>query len=264
MNGALIRVGIDGTPRYGGWNAPVNETGRFVFVPITDSSYNPSDSYVPGGKRTYDEVRPVLRRFGVECRQPEHQAFTLPAPLRDKAMHLDPDFQKLTYGDSPKRGSCFIGSSEMNFAAFYSSLRSLQNGKLVYALIGIFFLAGSPRRVDQIPAGEALNNAHTRWSRLRPGDIVIQGEREKSGLFEKCIEIGEWRRNAYRVKECLLTEWGGLSVKDGWIQRGGVPPRFTCGGRFLDWLHKQKPRVIRAQYQAPYRAEFLCQKTSDT
>jgi putative DNA base modification enzyme with NMAD domain len=141
MNGVLVRVGIDSTRKYGGWNAPVDEqTGRFVFVPITDSSYNPADSYILGGKRTYDEVLPFLREFGKDYGQPEHEGFMLPAGLHGEIMHLDPDFKELTYGDDAKRGSCFKGSSEVNFVAFYSSLRSLQTpGKLVYALVGIFF-----------------------------------------------------------------------------------------------------------------------------
>ena len=253
MNGVLCRVGIDSTPRYGGWNAPVDEqTGRFVFVPITDSSYNPADSYILGGKRTYDEVLPVLHRFSIECRQPEHKGFTLPARLHGKSMHLDPDFQELTYGDDAKRGRCFNAPPEVNFVAFYSSLRSLQTGKLVYALVGIFFLAGEPRTVDQIPAEEYLLNAHTRWSQQKAGDIIIRGKHGESGLFDRCIEIGGRRGkgNHYRVHEHLLAEWGGLGVEDGWIHRSAVLPRFTCGRRFLDWLHKQNRRIIAAQYKA--------------
>jgi hypothetical protein len=49
MRGILVRVGIDQTPEYGGWNAPVNtETRRFIFVPIRDSTYN-NTGYIANG-----------------------------------------------------------------------------------------------------------------------------------------------------------------------------------------------------------------------
>ena len=53
MRGLLVRVGIDQTPEYGGWNAPVNtQTWRFMSVPIRDSTYNDA-SYVENGERIY-------------------------------------------------------------------------------------------------------------------------------------------------------------------------------------------------------------------
>ena len=64
MSGLLVRVGIDGTPKYGHWNAPVDaDTNRFVFVPISDCSYNSSREYIPGGERTFEEVVPELARL---------------------------------------------------------------------------------------------------------------------------------------------------------------------------------------------------------
>lgn len=76
------RVGIDSTEQYGGWNAPVDTRNwRFVFVPITDTSYNGS-GYVEGGKNGYgDEVTATLCRFGRECGHPESNSFRLLARL---------------------------------------------------------------------------------------------------------------------------------------------------------------------------------------
>jgi len=39
MKAILIRVGADGTPDGGKWNAPVHtESGRFVYIPITEDT----------------------------------------------------------------------------------------------------------------------------------------------------------------------------------------------------------------------------------
>ena len=34
MKGVLVRIGVD--QAYGGWNAPVDAEGRFVYVPIPE------------------------------------------------------------------------------------------------------------------------------------------------------------------------------------------------------------------------------------
>ncbi len=255
MNGALVRVGIDSTKRYGGWNAPVDErTGHFVFVPITDSTYNPTDSYAPGGQRKYDEVLPVLHRFSIEYGEPRHQGFSLPARLHGQSMHLDPDFQELTYGDDAKRGSCFSGASELDFAGFYSSLRSLQTGKLVYgAGRNIFSCWQAPNSRARFPP-KNTSSIPTLDGASRKLAISSFGESpENRGLFDRCIELGGKRGkgNNYRVHEHLLAEWGGLGVKHRWIHRSAVLPRFTCGERFLDWLQKQNRRAAAAQYRVP-------------
>jgi hypothetical protein len=47
VRGLLVRVAIDQTPRYGGWNAPVNtQSRRFLYVPIIDSYNDPSNKLV--------------------------------------------------------------------------------------------------------------------------------------------------------------------------------------------------------------------------
>lgn len=102
MRGLLVRVGIDQTPEYGGWNAPLNtQTWRFMSVPIRDSTYNDS-GYIENGERIYGkEVVAELATFSAECNCINHSSFQLPARLHDEPMHLDPDFLQLTYGDDP-------------------------------------------------------------------------------------------------------------------------------------------------------------------
>jgi Nucleotide modification associated domain 3 len=178
MRGLLVRVGIDQTPEYGGWNAPVDtRSWRFVFVPISDSSYNDS-GYIDGGKRVYGrEVTDSLAGFGRECGDADNACFQLLTPLYDEPMHLDPDFLTQTYGDDAKRGRKLREFNEGDFIAFYASLRPIREDhwatvrkscqdRLVYALIGLFVLPARPTEVSQVPTSERLFNAQD-WGRYR-------------------------------------------------------------------------------------------------
>jgi hypothetical protein len=250
MRGLLVRVGIDMTTAYGGWNAPVNTvTRRFMFVPIQDRPYN-DGTYVENGRRVYhEEVTTALANFAVECGDPAGKCFRLPVRLHNEPMHLDPDFLRLTYGDDSRRGRILKQLEEDDFIAFYSSLKPLDSGKLVYALIGIFVLAGTPLGALQIPDVQRLCNAHMRWRNVKETDIVAFGKEEDSGMFERCVPIGEFRERAYRVREDVLEEWGDISVKNGWLQRSANLPEFKNPTRFRNWLVKQDVRMARAQYQ---------------
>lgn len=93
MRGLLVRVGIDQT--YGGWNAPVNTaTGRFMFVPIQDRSYNDGNYFENGRRAYYEEVTTALANFAIECGVPDGRCFRLPLRLHNEPMHLDPDIRE--------------------------------------------------------------------------------------------------------------------------------------------------------------------------
>jgi hypothetical protein len=64
--------------------------------------------------------------------------------------------------------------------------------------------------------------------------------------LERCLPIGEWRDRAYRVRRALIDEWGGLSVKDGYLQRSARLPRMIDPTRFQRWLESQKPILFQA------------------
>ena len=213
MRGLLVRVGIDQTA--GGWNAPADpETGRFIFVPIPDKKYNGSGEYVPDGRRTYREVLDELSGFAADCCQRENKCFQLPKDLLDQPMHLDPDFFELTYGDDERRGRKLKGSKndpglqKGDFLAFYSGLRSVRDQSLIYALIGILELDGAAVAPNTLQGRGRLCNAHSRWDTCHEADVVAIGRNSgNSGVFERCIPIGSFRRNAYRVYPSLLDEW---------------------------------------------------------
>ena len=71
-----------------------------------------------------------------------------------------------------------------------------------------------------------------------------------SGRLDRCISIGERRDRAYRVRKDLLETWGGLSVKDGYIQRSVVPPSFLDSGRFYEWFLRQNAVLLMQNNQS--------------
>lgn len=228
----LIRVGADQT--FGQWNAPCNPaTGEFVYVPIPQNKPN-----AEGLARQYHPVissalETFSARNGVDVR--------LPNQLLGRRMHLDPDFDYLSYGDTAIRGRRLLGLRENDWVVFYAGLRSVQGrSRLVYGLIGLL-VVDCVRRVANIPAVEHDWNAHTRLLDRMDTDIVVVGKPRLSGRFSRYLEIGEFRDRSYRVRLDLLDAWGGLSVADGWIQRSANPPFFLEPARFAAWLGPRLP-----------------------
>ena len=237
MNGLLVRVGIDHS--YGHWNGPVNpESGRFVYIPIPE--YFPIR---PGLERSYREILPFLQNFYSDL----NLVFYFPLRLMDRYMHLDPDFQELTYGDiDGPRGRKIANLRNGDLIAFYAGLRPIRkhNDRLFYALIGIYIVE-EIITVSDIPEDRYRENAHTRRNIIQKSDLVVRAMKNQSGRLKKCILIGEWRNRAYRVREDLIEKWGGLSVTDGYIQRSAVPPSFLNPERFYRWLRDQKVKLVQ-------------------
>ncbi|MGD0896815.1 MAG: hypothetical protein ABR915_03195 [Thermoguttaceae bacterium] len=241
MKALLVRIGID--QAYGGWNAPVDAEGRFVYVPIPES---PGTRFHPGLDRRYGEVLPALRRF---CR--EHDCdlcgdLRFPEGLLKRAMHLDPDFDCLTYGDEgARRGAGMVDMVAGDLLVFYGGLRPVHEceHRLVYALMGMYVVKEVVPAAD-VPPERWHENAHVRKIKRGETDIVVRAKPGVSGRFDRCVPIGEWRSGAYRVRNDVLDAWGGLSVKDGFIQRSAVPPTFSNPRKFLKWLPKQGIRLV--------------------
>ncbi len=196
----LIRVGVDQT--FGQWNAPCNpESNDFVYVPIPQIE---SPNKIGLEKRYINSIVPVLSRFSNENKV----SIQLPQNLIDKRMHLDPDFDHLSYGDTKDRGRKLLEFTENDVLIFYSSYKSIyKSEKLIYALMGMLVVK-TVERVANITSNFD-ENAHTRYLHRIGTDIVVKGKSNISGRFEKCIPIGEFRNNSYRVKTGILEEWGG-------------------------------------------------------
>ena len=240
MEAILIRVGVDQT--YGQWNAPVDpESGHFVYVPIPEKR-----AFRPGLERSYREVLPALQRFALRFELDLESSLGLPRSLLDHTVHLDPDFDWLTYGDNgDKRGAGIKHLSEGDLLVFYAGLRSVRaSRKLVYGLVGLYV-------VDNVlPARSVLpdqykSNAHTRRLKIAARDIVVRAKPSVSGRLTRCVPIGEWRDGAYRVTPGLLRKWGGLSVKDGYVQRSARPPAFLNASKFYRWFLRREVELIQ-------------------
>jgi hypothetical protein len=241
MKGLLVRIGVDQT--YGGWNAPVDADGRFVYVPIPEKL---GTSFHPGLERRYGEVLPALHLFcqGHNCDLDGDLSF--PRVLLQHPMHLDPDFECLTYGDKGgRRGAGMVNMGAGDLLVFYGGLRPVHSceEQLIYALMGVYVVQEVVSAAS-VPPQRWYENAHVRRARRGESDIVVRAKRNLSGRLERCIPIGEWRNGAYRVRQDILDAWGGLSVKDGFIQRSAVPPTLNNPARFLGWLDEQKPRLV--------------------
>ena len=230
MKGLLVRIGIDHA--FGEWNAPVDpSTGKFVYVTIPE---DPNEVRAELARR-HDEFGPALSGFGCP----------LPARLKGKFTHLDPDFDHLTYGDSWPRSKPIIGLARGDYLAFYAGLAPTRpvSDNLVYALVG-FYVVDEVVRVADVPTSRWHENAHTRREGGE-GDVIVRAQPGNSGRLTKCIPIGEFRDRAYRVRQDLLAEWGGLGVKDGYIQRSGKLPAFADAERFYRWFRAQRPELVR-------------------
>jgi hypothetical protein len=184
----------------------------------------------------YDGLRKPLAEFGVET----------PGHLRGMQMHLDPDFDYLTYGDCNRRAAqiCELGRDDL--LAFYAGLgfEGARSGELVYALIGLYRIREIVPAAD-VPRSRWRENAHTRREPALSDDYVVRAIPGQSGRLERCIPFGEYRDRAYRVRRDILKAWGGLDVNDGYVTRSGYLPKFLDTERFYAWFKKQRPALVR-------------------
>lgn len=238
MTGFLIRVGSDKS--FGHANGPIRaSTGEFVYVPIPEADQR------------------VNQALGCPYLQVETHIRNLVGAQRDLSpwfpsrnwMHLDPDFEHLTYGNNENTKGTRLGNLKRgDFIAFYASLKAVDQPKtLIYALIGLLVIDRVVNS-NEIAETDWHRNAHTRRTAIIASDVVLFGQTGVSGRLDRAIPIGEYRDRAYRVRADLLDSWGGLSVKDGYIQRSAVPPAFLDPDRFLAWLKSQHPTLVQSNW----------------
>jgi hypothetical protein len=235
MQALLVRVGIDLSKKSGVWNAPVNpDTGEFAYVPILEDESKGKKKIRPGYEVSYEQFKVPCEKLGKK----------LPPKFYDKCAHLDPDFECLTYGDEGDRGEPIWGLADGDILAFYASFCPVKpcNQKLFYALIGLYVVDRKMPALE-IPQEDWHRNAHTRRNPDET-DIVISAKPGLSGRLERCIPIGVFCKGAYRVTKELLNKWGGLFVKDGYIQRSAKLPSFCDPDKFYEWFQKQHIRLV--------------------
>jgi hypothetical protein len=232
MKGLLVRVAADQSPGGGRWNGPVDaRSGAFTYVPIPETKPNRA-----GHERNYETLAPVLGKAGA----------SLPSRFVGQRMHLDPDFEHLTYGDRGAKGkqiSNALGSGDL--LVFYAGLIESQSGKLVYAIIGLY-LVKRITMAKHLPESEWHRNAHTRRELAADSDdVVVVAQEHFSGRLSRCLPIGDYRDRAYRVRKELLNEWGDISANNGYLQRSAVFPRLLDPESFLRWFKTQSVELVR-------------------
>ena len=126
---------------------------------------------------------------------------------------------------------------------FYAGLRDVGDGRLVYALIGLLTV-GTIVAARDLPSERWAENAHTRRLEIGETDVVVRGREGASGRFERALEFAGYRAGAYRVFPELLGRWGGLGVRDGYVQRSARLPEIGDPERFLDWLVAQRVGLV--------------------
>lgn len=244
MQGILVRIAVDHS--YGGWNGPVDPaSGRFVYVPIPEGD---DVAFHRGCRRPYSELETVLHEFAGSVGQNLFGDLRCPPPLLQRSMHLDPDFEHLTYGDvGSRRGSAIAKLNRDDLLVFYAGLRPCipSADRLVYALVGLFVVDEVVAAAD-VPEAQRHENAHTRKIRMGATDIVVRAKPGVSGRLNRCIPIGEYRDRAYRVRGDVLRAWGGLSVTDGYIQRSARPPKLLDATKFMAWFERHSTGLVQA------------------
>ena len=239
--GLLMRVGIDQT--YGKYNAPINpETGDYLYMPIPQEGHE----FRSGMLTSYDAM---VAKFDI-WNSSNKTTLEFPPHLIGKSCHLDPDFEYLTYGDQATgRGYQVRELKEGDFLVFFASFKPVRpcEHKLIYALYGMITV-DSVKRVSELGMTDFHKNAHTRISDPNMDHLIVFGKKEFSGRFKKAIPIGEFRNSSYRVTNSVLSAWGGLGVKDGFIQRSVCPPWFDDASKFLEWLSFERGEFIQSNW----------------
>jgi hypothetical protein len=231
MRGLLVRVGADQSEGGGWWNAPVNSmTREFAYVPIPE---------------TYEIHARFAKPYSAAMAYPGKFGTQLPDHLTKLNMHLDPDFSHLTYGDQGKRAKQISRLGGRDLLVFYAGLADTNsNARLVYAIIGIYVIE-QILIANKIPTDRWDENAHTRRVLdSATDDIVVRAKPKVSGRLATCIPIGEFRNRAYRVTQPLLNQWGGLSVRDGYLQRSARLPELLNPQAFYDWFRSQSVPLL--------------------
>lgn len=234
MNALLVRVAADQSRAGGSWNGPVDSSsGTFAYVAIPEGL-----PVWPGLEKPYTGLVPILAKFGVAP----------PGHLVERHMHLDPDFGRLTYGDVGQRAKQIrTALSRSDRIIFYAGLRDIRGARgLVYAIIGLFEIDSFVPALDVREDNRDMNAHSRRVLRADADDLIVCGRPGVSGRLQHCIDIGEYRNRAYRVRSDLLQEWGGLSNRDGYIQRSARLPRLVDPSRFLRWFEMQRPVLVQA------------------
>jgi hypothetical protein len=166
-------------------------------------------------------------------------------------MHLDPDFEHLTYGDGGSRANQIKGKlKRRDLLVFYSGLKDVHSSiRLVYAIIGLYVI-DEIVPANKVPLSRRHENAHTRRKYPRADNIVVRASPKLSGRLERCLPIGEYRSPigkphkgpSYHVRSSRVGKCGGLDME--YLQRSARLPQLSNAAKFYDWFQAQEIKLV--------------------
>ncbi len=216
-----IAINVGANTNEPGFRGPVRPDGSFEYIPIPESE--PATD-----PPTYGDLAP-------------HLDTAIPDDLRDRPVHLDPEFpeypccERYTYGDDHgiKAGPLSeLAAGEYVF--FYATLSVQSPADWLPPtwgafLIGHFRLAQDPLTGEEYAALDAagqdpfLNNAHVRRNPV-DARVLLLGDPEESMLYDHCVPLS--RVSGGSDANRLVTALSADSGKGPWWRR---PLRFDDG-----------------------------------
>lgn len=194
MKALLIRVGID--LGYGGLS-PIFDDYSYEYIPIY---YKNKREQETKEKRTYHSLK-CHSEVSSENRLSSISEY-VPLQIRNKPVHLDPEFETFTYGDPARTKRAALLKLEPNdLLVFYLggieiNKTSLQE-KGVY-LFGYFTVKNvhdwnvlDENERKRLSEKYLYNNAHVRSSKSQNNLVIVQGIINKSKQLKHCIKISE-------------------------------------------------------------------------
>ena len=173
----MLRVGIDKT--YGALS-PVFADMTFKYIPI----YHQDKREIERNEtRTYYDLK--LARF-------------LPPHVRDRKVHLDPEFDSFTYGDPGRlKRASLLKLTEDDLLVFYIGGKAVERGGEEGCFIIGYFVVASVVDWNAMSASEQRSlriafakNAHIVSSKSKTDLVLVKGSNQ-SKLLPRCIPITE-------------------------------------------------------------------------
>jgi len=185
MKAILLRVGID--KGYGALS-PVFSDMSYEYIPIYLKNKKEMEK---NEKRTYSMIKGSHSKFLSEY---------LPEKLKNKTIHLDPEFNTFTYGDPTiVKRSALLKLEKNDLLIFYIGGKKhlkKESYEMGCFIIGFFEVEevidwnNNSSKDKKVIAKNYMNNAHIISSKSKNNLVMVKGSL-KSKLLKKCIQISQ-------------------------------------------------------------------------
>lgn len=230
MKYMLLRVGID--KGNGGCLSPIFDDGSFEYIPIPERCATSENRIYKHLKGRY--------HYSIRNFVPERLHYSVP--------HLDPEFETFTYGDPTqnKRGQ-LARLNQGDLLVFYAGLDS-ENRIDIPRLFIIGYLTVSQvydfARIPEYEYNRILqkvdNNAHAKRRYQEEDLVIVEGNPEKSRLFDKALPLGDSEDKTMKDIKPLLGWRKRCSLRRAighWVEEENTL-------RFREWLDSGPPALV--------------------